>query len=145
MFTIATFYLNNTIIGFQNYCQLKLAGLNRRSTEALDRGTVFVASNSGSKALNAVNSSTDKCSDGARPSQYISILLLSYVAVLGLAKKLSLSESSPAVDLLLFLWLFTSSVTTFSKTYSLPLAKVFSQPLNCQLIMQYIQNLGNLE
>ena len=128
MFTIATFYLNNTIIGFQNYCQLKLpsgwnirpAELNRHSTEALDGSPVFVATNSGRKALNAVNSSTDKCSDGGRLSQSISILLLLHVTVLGLAKKSSLSESSPAVDLLLFSWLFTSSVTTFSKMYSLP-------------------------
>ena len=59
---------------------------------------MFVATNSGSKALNALNSSTDKYSDGDRMSQSIRILLLSHVEVLGLAKKSSLSESSPAVD-----------------------------------------------
>ena len=94
---------------------MRPAELNRHSTEALAE-----ILDSGSKALNAVNSSTDKCSHGDRLSQCISILLLSHVAVLGLGKKSSLSESSPAVDLLLFSWLFTSSVTTFSKMYSLP-------------------------
>ena len=44
--------------------------------------SVFVAINSGSKALSAPNSSTDKCFDGGRQSHSIRILLLLQVAVL---------------------------------------------------------------
>lgn len=98
---------------------------------------MFVAIKSGSRALNAVNSSTTRCSDGRRLSQSISTHLLSQAVLFCLAKKSSLSESLDIAELLLFSWLLSSSVTTFSKIFSFP--KQIKQTLS--LSMQCTQNL----